>query len=43
VEAELSSAYELNPPKGAAAPEFVPPCSDKVIRMYDRIWTNLLK
>ena len=43
LDAELSSAYELNPPKGAPAPEFVPPCSEKVVRMYDRIWTNLLK
>jgi len=32
----------VNPPDGVLL-EFVPPCEDKVIRMYDRIWTNLLK
>ena len=42
LDTELASAHELNPPPGASA-EFVPPCSDQVIRMYDRIWTNLLK
>ncbi len=40
---ELATAYELNPPAAAPSPEFVPPCPDKVIRLYDRIWTNLLK
>ena len=39
---ELKTANELNPPAGVEL-EFVPPCPDKVIRMYDRIWTNLLK
>jgi spermidine/putrescine transport system substrate-binding protein len=40
---ELVSAPEVNPPANAPAPEFVPPCEDDTIRMYDRIWTNLLK
>ena len=40
---ELIAAPEVNPPDNAPAPEFVPPCEDDVIRMYDRIWTNLLK
>lgn len=40
---ELATAHELNLPADAPAPEFVPPCEDKVIRLYDRIWTNLLK
>jgi spermidine/putrescine transport system substrate-binding protein len=43
LDAELASAHELNLPSNAPAPEFVPPCEDKVIRLYDRIWTNLLK
>ena len=42
MDADLKSAPELNPPPGANL-EFVPPCSEKVVRLYDRIWTNLLK
>ncbi len=40
---ELASALELNPPADAPQPEFVPPCDPKVVKFYDRIWTNLLK
>ncbi len=40
---ELKTAHEVNLPASAPSPEFVPPCSDIVIRLYDRIWTNLLK
>jgi len=40
---ELLSAPEIVMPAGAPAPEFVPPCEDEVVRMYDKIWTNLLK
>ena len=40
---ELKTAHEVNYPASAPAPEFVPPCNDNVIRLYDRIWTNLLK
>jgi spermidine/putrescine transport system substrate-binding protein len=40
---ELVDARELNPPAGAPQPEFVPPCDANVVKLYDRIWTNLLK
>jgi len=40
---ELAGALELNPPAGAPQPEFVPPCDPEVVKLYDRIWTNLLK
>ena len=43
LDAELKTAHEVNYPAVAPAPEFVPPCDDSVIRLYDRIWTNLLK
>ena len=43
LDAELAAAYELNPPDDAPTPEFVPPCEEKVVRLYDRIWTNLLR
>lgn len=39
----LVGALELNPPEGAPQPEFVPPCDPNVVKLYDRIWTNLLK
>jgi spermidine/putrescine transport system substrate-binding protein len=42
LDAALKSAPEVNPPADVMM-EFVPPCEDKVIRMYDRIWTNLLR
>jgi spermidine/putrescine transport system substrate-binding protein len=42
LDAELKRAPEVNPPDWADM-EFVPPCEDKVIRLYDRIWTNLLR
>jgi spermidine/putrescine transport system substrate-binding protein len=40
---ELLEAPEIVIPEGAPDPEFVPPCEDQVIRLYDRIWTNLLR
>lgn len=40
---EMKTAHEVNYPSSAPPPEFVPPCADNVIRLYDRIWTNLLK
>ncbi len=43
LDAELSNALELNPPADSPAPEFVPPCAPEVVKLYDRIWTNLLK
>ena len=39
----LVEAPEVNPPADAPKPEFVPPCDEKVVQMYDKIWTNLLK
>ena len=42
LDADLKMAPEVNPPVDAIL-EFVPPCEDKMIQMYDRIWTNLLK
>ena len=43
LDAGLKDALELNPPAAAPKPEFVPPCEPKVVKLYDRIWTNLLK
>jgi spermidine/putrescine transport system substrate-binding protein len=43
MDAELLEAPEIVIPAGAPDPEFVPPCEDQVIRLYDRIWTNLLR
>ncbi len=43
LDSELKTAHEVNLPAAAPAPDFVPPCPDDVIRLYDRIWTNLLK
>lgn len=40
---ELMDAYEINIPEGSPDPEFVPPCDPQVVRIYDRIWTDLLK
>lgn len=40
---DLIAAPEFVPPSDAPAPEFVPPCSPDVVRLYDRIWTNLLR
>lgn len=36
-------ALEMNPVEGAPEPEFVPPCDPEVVKLYDRVWTNLLK
>jgi hypothetical protein len=41
--AEFATAPEIKIPDGAPAPEFVPPCSQEVNDMYNKIWTNLLK
>ncbi len=39
----LAAAPELNPPASAPAPEFVPDCGPKVTKLYDRVWTKLLR
>lgn len=43
LEEKFKGALELNPPAGSPKAEFVPPCDADVIRLYDRVWTNLLK
>ena len=40
---ELATAPELNAPEGTPDPEFVPACEDDVVRLYDQVWTNVLK
>ncbi|TBU98905.1 putrescine/spermidine ABC transporter substrate-binding protein [Stutzerimonas kirkiae] len=43
LEEKFKGALELDPPADARPAEFVPPCEPEVVRLYDRIWTNLLK
>lgn len=43
VDAGLRDAHEYRPPEGAPQPEFVKVCNEKVIKLYDRLWTNFLK
>lgn len=40
---KFKDALELNPPEHAPVAEFVPPCDPEVVKLYDRVWTNLLK
>ena len=40
---ELATAPELNAPEGTPDPEFVPACADDVVRLYDKVWTNVMK
>ncbi len=40
---ELATAPELNAPEGTPDPEFVPACEDEVVRLYDKVWTSVLK
>ncbi len=40
---EFANAPEIKLPAGAPAPEFVPPCDETVVKLYDKIWTNLQK
>ena len=40
---ELATAPKLNAPEGTPAPEFVPACADDVVRLYDKVWTNVVK
>jgi spermidine/putrescine transport system substrate-binding protein len=41
--ADVRDAPELHIPAGSPEGELVPPCPEKVVRMYDKIWTNLNK
>ena len=40
---EFANAPEIKLPADAPAPEFVPPCNETVVKLYDKIWTNLQK
>ncbi|SMF65251.1 spermidine/putrescine transport system substrate-binding protein [Tistlia consotensis] len=40
---DMVAAPEIIPPAGTQDPEFVPPCDQKVVDLYNRIWTNLKK
>jgi spermidine/putrescine transport system substrate-binding protein len=37
----LGDAPEIVMPAGAPAPDFVPPCSQEVVDLYNKIWTRL--
>jgi spermidine/putrescine transport system substrate-binding protein len=43
LDVKFKGALELNPTAGTPTPEFVPPCSPDVVKLYDQVWTNLLK
>lgn len=43
LDAKFKDALELNPPANAPEAQFVPPCDQTVVKLYDKIWTNLLK
>ncbi len=38
---EMKSANEIVMPASAPAPDFVPPCDQKVVNLYNKIWTRL--
>jgi spermidine/putrescine transport system substrate-binding protein len=40
--ADMKSSPEFSPPAGVK-PEFVPPCPQEVVDIYNQIWTNLRK
>ena len=40
---EMLAAPEIIMPAGAPAPDFVPPCDEEVVALYNKIWTNLKK
>lgn len=40
---KFQGALEFNPPAGSPMPQFVPPCDPEVVKLYDRLWTNLLR
>ncbi len=43
VDKALAGAPELNPPADAPTPEFLTACSPAVTKLYDRVWTKLLR
>ena len=40
---EMLDAPEIIMPAGAPDPDFVPPCNEDVVALYNKIWTNLKK
>ena len=40
---EMTAAPEIVMPADAPAPEFVPPCDQEVVELYNKVWTNLKK
>ena len=40
---EMADAPEIIMPASAPAPEFLPPCDDDTVKLYNAIWTNLRK
>lgn len=40
---DWANSPELNPPAGSPTPEFVKPCPEEVVSMYNQIWTNIRK
>ncbi len=40
---KLTKAREIVMPADAPTPEFVPPCPQEVVDLYNKIWTNLKK
>lgn len=43
VDKALAGAPELSPPESAPAPEFLTACTPAVTKLYDRVWTKLLR
>ncbi len=43
MDAEMLGAPEIIMPAGAPSPDFVPPCDEQVVALYNKIWTNLKK
>ncbi len=40
---EMSEAPEIVMPADAPAPDFVPPCDEDTVKLYNNIWTELMK
>lgn len=43
MDADMLAAPEIIMPAGAPDPDFVPPCDEQVVDLYNKIWTNLKK
>lgn len=40
---EMAGAPEIVMPADAPAPDFVPPCDEETVKLYNNIWTELMK